>query len=117
MIVVRPGELEHQVRLERRVAGSGFDDAGADTWELVDDQLWIGIRDQLPSRTDQASGGSPTSTRRARVRLYWRDDIAPGMRLVLGDRVMHIVGEAAELGRRSGLELMVEDYRPGGNAA
>lgn len=116
MIVVRPSELEHEVRLERRTSAGGYDDAGSEEWALVD-TIWIGIRDQLPSRGEQAEGGFTTATRRARVRMYWRDDVTPDMRLVLGSRVMHIVSGPAELGRRGGLELMVEDYRPAGDAA
>ena len=116
MIVVRPGELEHQVRLERRAVSIATDDAGSDTWELVD-TIWIGLRDVLPSRGEQTEGGFTTATRRARVRMYYRDDIDPSMRLVLGDRVMEITAGPVELGRRAGIELMVEDYRPGRKAA
>lgn len=115
MIVVKPSELEHEVRLERRVSDDATDDAGEETWELVD-LIWIGLRDVLPSRGEQQSGGFTTATRRARVRMYWRDDVTPDMRLVLGTRVMKIVAGPAELGRRGGLELMVEDYRPAGGA-
>ncbi|KQS50966.1 phage head completion protein [Sphingomonas sp. Leaf198] len=111
MIVVRPGELEHLVRLERKLVAESFDDAGADAWELVE-EIWVGIQDKLPSRGEQLEGGFTTSTRPARVRMYWRDDIDPSMRLVLGDRIMQIVAGPAELGRRGGTELMVEDYNP-----
>lgn len=117
MIVVRPSELEHQVRLERRVAGDGgYDDAGSEAWVLVDEP-WIGLRDVLPSRGEQTSGGFTTAIRRARVRMYWRDDVTSDMRLVLGARVMTIVAGPVELGRRGGLEMMVEDYAPAGGAA
>ncbi len=118
MIVVRPGDLEHEVRLERRDAGAGgYDDAGTEEWALVD-EIWVNIRDELPSRGDEKiANGFTTATRRARVRMYWRDDVTADMRLVLGDRVMHIISGPAELGRRGGLEVMVEDYKPAGNAA
>jgi head-tail adaptor len=117
MIVVHPGELEHEVRLERKVADPAFDSAGGDdTWELVD-TIWVGIRDSLPSRAERTEGGFTTSTRPARIRMYWRDDVEPSMRLVHGARIMQIVSGPAELGRRGGLELMVEDYNPRGAAA
>lgn len=115
MIVVRPGELDHFVRLEQRAPGGAVDDAGSDTWSLVD-EIWVGIRDQLPSRGEANDGGFTTTTRRARVRLFWRDDVTSDMRLVLGTRIMMIVSAPAELGRRGGLELMVEDYQPGRSA-
>lgn len=116
MIVVRPGELEHVVRLERRAVSTATDDAGSDEWELVD-TIWIGLRDVLPSRGEQADGGFTVAMRRARVRMYFRDDIDPSMRLVLGTRVMNITAGPVELGRRGGTELMVEDYKPAGGAA
>jgi head-tail adaptor len=71
MIVVRPGELEHFVRLERRIESADFGSAGTEEWELVD-EIWIGIRDSLPSRGERTDGGFTTSTRPARVRMYWR---------------------------------------------
>jgi head-tail adaptor len=111
MIVVRPGDLEHLVRLERKIESKDFASAGEDAWELVD-EIWVGIQDKLPSRGERLEGGFTTSTRPARVRMYWRDDIDPSMRLVLGDRIMEIVAGPAELGRRGGTELLVEDYNP-----
>jgi head-tail adaptor len=111
MIVVRPGELEHLVRLERKVVSKKFGTAGAEAWELVE-EIWVGIQDKLPSRGEDLEGGFTTSKRPARIRMYWRDDIDPSMRLVLGDRIMQIVAGPAELGRRGGTELMVEDYNP-----
>jgi head-tail adaptor len=122
VIVVRPGELEHEVRLERKIQDKSFDRAGGDTWEPVD-TIWIGIRDDLPSRTERNADGMVSNTRRARVRMYWRDDVTADMRLVLpgengaADRVMQIVAGPAELGRRGGLEVMVEDYQPTGKPA
>ncbi|MBE2990889.1 head-tail adaptor protein [Sphingomonas sp. CFBP 13603] len=116
MIVVRPGELEHFVRLERRIESTDFGSAGSETWQLID-EIWIGIRDSLPSRGERTEGGFTTSTRPARVRMYWRDDVETGMRLVEGNRIMQIVSGPAELGRRGGIELMVEDYNPGTAAA
>lgn len=115
MITVTPGERDTLVRFERPIGDTSFRGAGAGEWVLVD-ELWIGLRDQLPSRGEQADGGMPMSTGRARVRMEWRDDITSDMRLVAGDRVMQIVSGPAELGRRAGLEMMVEEYRPAGNA-
>ena len=116
MIVVRPGELDTPARLERPIADDDLDGAGSGEWVLVD-EIWIGLRDQLPSRSERTEGGATTATRRARVRMYWREDLTPDMRLVAGDREMYIVSGPAELGRRGGHEVMVEDTRPAGNPA
>ncbi len=39
------------------------------------------------------------------------------MRFLIGNRIMQIIAGPAELGRREGLEFMVEEYSPAGNAA
>lgn len=114
--MIRSGELDTLVRLERPIADTSLDGAGAGAWELVD-EIWIGLRDVRPARDEQTTRGTTTTTRRARVRLYWRDDIGPEMRFVSDDRIMQIVSPIAMLGRRAGLELMVEDYAPAGNPA
>ncbi len=88
----------------------------------------------LPSnaeRDERLAGGISTATKTSRVRLSYRSDLNSSMRILVGrnlkgedgqpywktDRVMQIVTVPAEIGRRDGLEFMVEDYRPAGNAA
>lgn len=117
MIVVTPGERDTLARIERPIANESFRGAGSGDWELVEADVWIGLRDQLPSRGEQPAGGMPVATRRARVRMEWRDDITPDMRFVVGTSVLQIVAGPVELGRRGGLELMVEEYSAAGNAA
>lgn len=104
------------VRLERPVADDSLDGAGSGTWALVD-EVWAEIVDMLPSRGERLATGINLATRPARVRMRYRDDISNGMRLVLGARIMQIITVPAELGRREGLEFMVEDYNPAGNPA
>jgi len=109
MIAVRPGDRDTEVRIERKLASTAFRGAGKETWELLDTE-WVELRDILPSRGEQAAGGMPVATRRARLRMDWRSDVLPDMRIVAGDRVMQIVSGPVELGRRAGLEMLVEDY-------
>lgn len=115
-IALRRGELDKYLTIERPIDDASFNGAGSGTWQLVD-TVWAGVRDMLPSRTDRVATGTSMSKRPARVRMDYREDIVPGMRLVLGTRIMSIVTEAAELGQRAGIEFMVEEYRPAGNAA
>jgi len=116
MIVIPRGELDTFARLERQRPGDGFSDAGEGAWELVD-QIWVGLRDDLPSRRSAPTDGFPASGRRTRVRMDWRDDVAVGMRLVVGDRTVKLVAGPAELGRRAGIEFAGEEPRPGGYPA
>lgn len=108
--------LRDRIRIERPVARAGFTSAGAGTWQLVA-EVWAEIQDILPSRSERMADGLNVASRPARVRIRFRTDVTPAMRFVRGTRVMQIVAGPAELGRREGLEFMVEDHSSAGNAA
>lgn len=110
------GPMNDRVRIERPVADTAFRGAGKGAWVEVD-KAWADVQDTLPSRSERPAGGMPAAVRSARVRMRYRDGITSDMRFVLGDRVMQIVSGPAELGRKRGLEFVVEDYTPAGNAA
>lgn len=116
------GDLDSRIRIERPVADDSFDGAGSGTWETVADDVWCSIRDLLPSRGEKIAAGINLATGPARVRMYWRDDITSAMRIVdvsdgADGRVMQITTKPAKIGRREGLEFMVEDYSTAGNRA
>ena len=115
------GNLDRLIRIERPVADNSFDGAGSGQWEKVDEDVWCSIDDSLPGNAEKA-GVVTTTTRRARVRMYFRTDITSNMRFVettdgVDGRAMQIVSGPAEIGRRDGLEFMVENYSPAGSAA
>lgn len=110
------GSLDRRVRIERPVADGGFDGAGSGSWALVA-EVWANVRDALPSRGERLADGMNIASRPSRVRIRYRDDVSSAMRFVLSDRIMQIVAGPAELGRREGLEFMVEEYQPAGNPA
>lgn len=66
------------------------------------------VRDVLPSRADRVAEDIILSRRPARVRMRWRDDVTQANRLEIDGVQMRIVAGPAELGRREGIELMVE---------
>lgn len=121
MVRAQLGPLDRRVRIERRGAGDGLMDAGADVWAKVAETR-ASIQDALPSRGERLADGLKVTTRPARVRMRYRTDVTAAMRLVLlrfdtsvsawvpTDRIMQITTVPAELGRRVGLEMMVEDY-------
>lgn len=113
---IDPGEFDTLVRIERPVADAAFDGAGSGDWALVD-EVWIGIRDMLPSRGERLADGINVTTRPARIRMRYRDDVSTEMRIVAGDRILQIVAGPAELGRRQWMEFVAEEYRPAGNPA
>lgn len=110
------GKLDRRIRIERPVADSSLDGAGSGSWALLA-EVWAEVRDVLPSRGERLEGGFNLAARPARVRIRYRDDVTPDMRFVMDGRVMQIVSGPAELGRRDGLEFMVEEHRPAGNGA
>lgn len=119
-------ERDQLVRVERPNADEAFDGAGSGDWVPVGLE-WVGIVDALPSRSERLAEGINVTARPARVRMRFRDGVTTAMRLVLlrwngtvwvaADRIMQIVSGPAVLGRREGLEFMVEDYSPAGNGA
>lgn len=113
---MRLGALNRRIRIERPVSDTAFDGAGSGGWTLVI-EVWAEVKDMLPSRGDRIAEGINVSARPARVRMRYRDGITSDMRFVVAGRIMQIVSGPAELGRREGLEFMVEEYRPAGNPA
>lgn len=114
--MLRAGDLNRLIRIERPVAAAGFDGAGSGTWELVAEVLG-NIRDALPSRAERLADGINVAARPARVRIRYRTDVTAAMRFVVDGRTMQIMSGPAELGRREGLEFMVEEWTSAGNAA
>lgn len=112
-------DLDTRIAFERNVRPAGRGKAGQESWQPIGDPVWAQVRDALPSRSESTDDGLTIATRRARVRLRYRDDITPDMRVVDldGGRLMRIVSGPAELGRREWLELMAEDYSTTGSGA
>ncbi len=109
-------KLDRRIRIERAIPDLALDGAGSGAWVLVA-TVWAEVQDVLPSRAERLGTGINVASRPARVRMRWRGDVTAAMRIVMGDRIMQIVGGPAELGRRDGIELLVEDYTSAGNPA
>jgi len=110
------GSLDRRLLIQRPQAGTGFTSAGSGTWVDVA-TVWASVQDSLPSRGERLADGINAASRPARVRMRYRTDVTADMRFVEGGRIMQIIAGPAELGRRDGLEFMVEEYSPAGNAA
>lgn len=114
--MIDAGKLDQRIRIERPVADNSLDGAGSGTWALVD-EVWAEVQDLLPSRDEKVTQGISVASRRARVRIRYREGITSEMRVVHGARVMQIIGGPSRLGNSVGLEMMCEDYKPAGNPA
>lgn len=127
---MKKGPLNRRLRIERPTANESFTGAGSGTWSLVV-EVWANVQDALPSRGERLAEGINVAARPARVRMNYRQGIDSSMRALIGhyrldefeqlvwvtDRTVQIITEPAELGRREGIEFMVEEYRPAGNPA
>lgn len=116
------GELDRLVRIERPEVDGAFDGAGSGGWVAVATEVWAGIQDVLPSKAERIANGINLAAHPARVRMHYRDDVTSAMRFVeitdgTDGRVMQIVSGPATIGRREGVEFMVEDYSTAGNSA
>ena len=131
-MAVAAGRYDRRIRIERPIADDALDGAGSGAWQLVI-EVAASVQDALPSRGERLAEGINVASRPARVRFRYRSDVSitPDMRIVIGrnlrdeegnlvwhtDRVTQIVAGPAEIGRRSELEFVVEEYRPAGNPA
>lgn len=114
--------LDSVLRIERPQADDSLDGAGSGGWVLVAAKVWANVQDMLPSRGERIDNGFNVAARPSRVRMHWRGDVTSDMRFVditngADGRIMQIISGPAMLGRRDGLEFMVEDYSPAGNPA
>lgn len=113
---MKASNFDRKIRIERPIPDDSFDGAGSGEWELFV-EVFAQVQDALPSRSERLGGGFNLAARPSRVRMWYIDGVTPDMRFVMGDRIMQIVAGPAEVGRREGLEFMVEEYRPAGNPA
>lgn len=127
---MKKGPLNRRIRIERPVPDTSLDGAGSGTWALVA-EVAASVQDMLPSRGERIADGIRIANRPARVRMRFHPAIAANMRVLVGrnlrdadgnigwhtDRTAQIITVPAELGRREGLEFMIEDFTSAGNPA
>ena len=109
MSLLRAGDLDRQVTILSR--GAGADDPlygpQPDVWAPAF-TVPAQVRDVLPSRADRVAEEITITNRPARVRMRWRDDVTQANRFEIDGVQMRIVAGPAMLGRREGMEFMVQ---------
>lgn len=77
------------------------------------------IMDMLPSRSESVRQGLEVARNQTRLRMRWRDDITPDMRVIVHrdtDITYHIVAGPAEVkGRKRFMEFVIEKFTSAGN--
>ncbi|MEB0133784.1 phage head closure protein [Actimicrobium sp. CCC2.4] len=110
------GILDRRIRIERKQVGADDGYGGGEiTWVEVA-TVWAEVQDVLPSKSETQSDVIRTATRPARIRMRYRSGITSDMRVIIIERgmTMQVIAGPAEIGRREGIELMVEEYSTGG---
>lgn len=106
---MRAGDLDRKVTILVRSNDSrdSLYNTRTDSWsELA--TVPAQVQDWLPSRADRLAGDIAITRQPKRVRIRWRDDVSQANRLRIDGKEMRIVAGPAMLGRREGLEIMVE---------
>lgn len=113
------GKLDRRIRIEQRSTSVDPNyGTPVDTWTTFA-TLWANVQEVLPSRSERLADGINIAERPARVRTRYVSGITSAMRVVYLDRssrVMKIIAQPVELGRKDGLEFMVADFTSSGNA-
>jgi len=86
-------------------------------WVVVASRIAAEFLDSLPSKSESTANGIRIASQPARVRIGYRAGITSDMRIVrhgVTDRTYQIVAGPAEIGRKAGIEIMVELYSTAG---
>ncbi|EQB09715.1 phage head closure protein [Novosphingobium lindaniclasticum] len=109
MGMIAAGSLDRRIQFEKPVTTRDPTyNTSKTTWQ-PHVKVWAQVRDVLPSRAESVDENASMQQRPARIRMRYREDITADMRVVYRGRVMEIVSGPAELGRREGLELIVQE--------
>jgi head-tail adaptor len=119
--MIRAGDLDREITFQRRTRPAtdqkpdpmAAGEAGWADFATVRAQ----VQEMLPSRGERLADGLAIANRPARLRMWFRDDITADMQIRDGARTLQIMAPPVELGRRQGLELMVQDLSTSGSAA
>lgn len=101
------GQLRHKVKVQQQgEATNAFKEKVAD-WLLVCEP-WCDIRQ--PSGLSAIKADMPTSIVRTSVRMRYRKDVKPGMRIVHGERIYDIkAGPLSVDGKREFIDFVCEE--------
>lgn len=118
-MMLTAGQLDRRITLQQKSVTQD-PDYGTEvvTWVTYGTaRMPAQVQDVLPSKSETLQQGLRQAHRPARVRLRYLAGITSDMRVVLhgsADRVLQIIAGPAELGRREGIELMVDEYTTAG---
>ncbi len=114
------GPLDRRIRVEQCTVGKDATyGAPTQTWSTFA-TLWASIEEDAGADDERSDKGLRIATRKARVTTRYVAGLTSAMRVVYLDRdnrVMQILSQPAELGRKDGLTFRVADFTTSGTAA
>lgn len=112
------GPLDRRIRIEQQGTTDGDYGPQPGSWTTFG-TFWATVQEVLPSRGESQADGIRIAERPARVRMRYVPGINSAMRVIYldrSDRVMKIIAQPVELGRKFGLEFMAADFTTTGSA-
>ena len=111
---MRIGKLDRYVRIERKsVTQDPNYGSEIATW-VLHKNAWASISDVTTKMQESTNSDLRQLKQPTRVQMRYDSTIDVNMRLIVADtgRVLNIVSQPAELGRRDAIEFMAENYEP-----
>ncbi|BBB65909.1 hypothetical protein UNDYM_1656 [Undibacterium sp. YM2] len=109
------GSLDRRCRVEYKQSGNDADyGSEVPNWALLG-VFYCNVQDILPSKSSETTRGDKlqVNVSRTRIRMRYRTDINATMRIII-DRpnpvTYQIVTDPAEIGKKDGIEFLVERY-------
>ncbi len=88
------GALDQLVTIQRRASGADAHGQESTTWQTHAANVWAQVR-AVPGR-DLLAAGQPQATFDLTVRMRYRTDITPDMRIMWGSTPLEIVGQPVD---------------------
>jgi head-tail adaptor len=116
-VIADLGPMDRRIRIEQRSTSQDSDyGTQVDTWTTFG-TFWATVQEVLPSKGETQTDGARIAERPARVRMRYVSGITSDMRAVFLDRssrIMKIMAQPVEIGRKVGIEFMAADYTTSG---
>jgi SPP1 family predicted phage head-tail adaptor len=110
---MRVGKLDRYIRIEQKSITEDPDyGAGLETWTTYK-HAWASIEDVTTKMQESTNSDLRQLKQPCRVMLRYDSNIDVTMRIVMldrDDRILQIVSQPAEIGRREAIEFMAENY-------
>jgi head-tail adaptor len=112
---MQAGKMRHRITIQTNTPTQDAYGTAIASWSTFNGAARIPaeVEDALPSKAESTTDALRIATRPARLRIRFRPGVTSAMRILIhgaSDRTCRIVAGPAELGRREGLEFMIEEY-------